>query len=1208
MDKQHKLLNVFSISTYKLYILSAFIFGHLEIIARVLKFFLIGRIIKLKSSTPTVLEWILLVGCVILGPVFGFLCCLLCGKLAIQLRSNVSKLLFSLLIRSDKMIPSLKAQTLLSILSTDVYKYEQLGLNVIFIPLKSIEIVYWIVVIVLDHGFLLGLLSLIPVVIFSIKFLVMRLGTVEVRLQMAERRDALVKRLDEFLNGFYLIKAHGWETQFVHWLCKSRSEYCGLLQRELLYNCAPMINILVYSSQVILLYLCIKETIDGALSTSNLGSWIIGITQIGAALSGKFLKGFQAIEDVRIAQRRIAKFVEMINSYEGTRFASNTSLFHATSSDIDFDEFLTEIEGKFSVIVGPTGVGKSVFIEQLIKHACLNNLTLAVSLETEWMIEASIKENILLGASEDEPQLRRILKACSLWDEFTVLPGSLDYNVGYEGGNISGGQRQRLSIARMLYHSHQYNLFVFDRFLHGINNELSMELFATLRELLSEKTVLLVTNNRNIIEQCDLKITISSEQSGYSIERIGDGRRFYSIRSAEERESEELEGLELEEKELEGKELDKRELDKQHYDKRESDKQHSDKQESSKQHFDKRESSKQKYDIGGLEDEIFEDFNQSTDAKALLEKLPKSSIHPLRHVFPLSFILSFIMVVGLLTAIPEYLKVIQIGYFNNWTTQSIIPYSLLFFGILACCIVKCFLMSRVCFVVSRRLFQKLIEKIFQTVECSLVRGTIGNGLLLNRISKDQIMIDEYLTDMLNELSQCIFSLIRRIFLVMLVPKVPFRYIAIFVIALTVVAFELSRFIFIRKSTVIKGKENQLRELLLSFTKSTICSTTGIISIKAFSMHTYVEETFVSLVGQFLNASFSFIVLSNALILAIDLFCGLYLGLIFYAKAERPSDIVVLQQLAMDSSSFLQWMLLCSVQWEEFRSAFIRIGAILDMPEEEGGKAGKSGEREGLAGRRELTFSKDERVERSSNSQSPIPDSIQKSVVEDDSGFNLPSYLEMNHVSYKHNSKSPLVFSDVSLTIHKNEHFVLLKGRSGSGKSTIFSILLRMNPPSNQSGTIFVLSRNQLDYPIDEYRALFAYIPQSPTIFKTLTLRQNIDPISTRTDQELHQLLNTMQCTTLLHARSLGLDSLVEVEKFSLSDLCRLGMVRALCRSDAKFLLVDETIDAFDDEMGKRLVEDLLAACKERVVIMITHFDRFDSHFDRHYELRGGTLQ
>ncbi len=38
------------------------------------------------------------------------------------------------------------------------------------------------------------------------------------------------------------------------------------------------------------------------------------------------------------------------------------------------------------------------------------------------------------------------------------------------------------------------------------------------------------------------------------------------------------------------------------------------------------------------------------------------------------------------------------------------------------------------------------------------------------------------------------------------------------------------------------------------------------------------------------------------------------------------------------------------------------------------------------------------------------------------------------------------------------------------------------------------------------------------------------------------------------------------------------------------------------------MEDLLGACKERFVIMITHFDRFDSHFDRHYELRGGTLQ
>ncbi len=201
------------------------------------------------------------------------------------------------------------------------------------------------------------------------------------------------------------------------------------------------------------------------------------------------------------------------------------------------------------------------------------------------MIEASIKENILLGAPEDEPQLRRILKACSLWDEFTVLPGSLDYNVGYEGEIFlvdRDSDSPLLVCCTILINTICLYLIVS---CMGVNNELSMELFATLRELLSEKTVLLVTNDRNIIEQCDLKITISSEQSGYSIERIGEGKRIYSISSAEEPESEELEGQELEEKELERQELDKRE------------------------------SSKQKFGKGGSEDEIFEDFYQSNDTK-----------------------------------------------------------------------------------------------------------------------------------------------------------------------------------------------------------------------------------------------------------------------------------------------------------------------------------------------------------------------------------------------------------------------------------------------------------------------------------------------------------------------------------------------------------------------------------------------------------------
>jgi len=152
----------------------------------------------------------------------------------------------------------------------------------------------------------------------------------------------------------------------------------------------------------------------------------------------------------------------------------------------------------------------------------------------------------------------------------------------------------------------------------------------------------------------------------------------------------------------------------------------------------------------------------------------------------------------------------------------------------------------------------------------------------------------------------------------------------------------------------------------------------------------------------------------------------------------------------------------------------------------------------------------------------------------------------------------LVVRDIELGLDRGEVVGLL-GPNGAGKTTTFYMLVGILKPN--SGRIALDGREITDWPLPK-RALhgLSYLPQESSVFKKLTVRQNLQIILEQTD--LGKAEQRQRLEELLH--DLGITRLAEQKAVQLSggERRRLEIARALIRNPA-FMLLDEPFAGID---------------------------------------------
>lgn len=197
-------------------------------------------------------------------------------------------------------------------------------------------------------------------------------------------------------------------------------------------------------------------------------------------------------------------------------------------------------------IVGESGCGKStlasllcgttkgysgsitiggVEIKDIDEKTLMNNIT-AVNFNS-YIFAGTVRENMLIAdKSASDEKMIEALKMVNLWSFLSEQDG-LDTKLNQQGSNFSGGQRQRLAIARALLHNTP--IYVFDEVTSNIDAESENDIMAVIHNMAKIKTVILISHRLENVVGSDKILLLDKgkiEESGTHSELMSFNKKY----------------------------------------------------------------------------------------------------------------------------------------------------------------------------------------------------------------------------------------------------------------------------------------------------------------------------------------------------------------------------------------------------------------------------------------------------------------------------------------------------------------------------------------------------------------------------------------------------------------------------------------------------------------------------------------------------------
>lgn len=198
-----------------------------------------------------------------------------------------------------------------------------------------------------------------------------------------------------------------------------------------------------------------------------------------------------------------------------------------------------------------------------------------------------------------------------------------------------------------------------------------------------------------------------------------------------------------------------------------------------------------------------------------------------------------------------------------------------------------------------------------------------------------------------------------------------------------------------------------------------------------------------------------------------------------------------------------------------------------------------------------------------------------------------------------------VLKDVSFRIMPGEKAAFI-GENGSGKSTIFNLLLRFYEPCG--GEITADGIPVREFPVDEYRGLFSVVSQEPYLFMD-SISGNVDLSGEKSEEEIRRALNQSGAAGYIRRFPEGEQTQTGNKGMKLSggEKQKLAVARALLKN-SPVVLLDEASSGYDVESDKYLHHIITCEMEGKTVLMITHHYHQLVGFDRIFYLKDGVLR
>ncbi|REE24919.1 ABC transporter ATP-binding protein [Winogradskyella pacifica] len=367
-------------------------------------------------------------------------------------------------------------------------------------------------------------------------FIISRIGkSLKRKSEKVQREQGLfLSTLEETLGGLKVIKGFNAEKRFSAKFQESTNRFYNfsntLMNRQNLASptseflgIATIAALLWYGGNMVM----VEQTLSG-------GSFIAYM-----ALSYQILTPAKAISKAsyqvksgNAAAERVLEIIETESSLEDLPDAKIKDSFNTSISlnnisfkyedDLVLKNFsITVPKGRSVALVGQSGSGKSTIanlvtrfydvnegsitidnenIKDITKHSLRNLMGLVT--QDSILFNETIKNNILLGKENaTDEEIIEALKIANAWEFVKDLKGGINYNIGDAGGKISGGQKQRLSIARAVLKNPP--IMILDEATSALDTESERLVQDALEKMMKNRTSIIIAHRLSTIQNAD---------------------------------------------------------------------------------------------------------------------------------------------------------------------------------------------------------------------------------------------------------------------------------------------------------------------------------------------------------------------------------------------------------------------------------------------------------------------------------------------------------------------------------------------------------------------------------------------------------------------------------------------------------------------------------------------------------------------------------
>ncbi|MCX5541920.1 lipid A export permease/ATP-binding protein MsbA [Paraburkholderia sp. CNPSo 3076] len=199
----------------------------------------------------------------------------------------------------------------------------------------------------------------------------------------------------------------------------------------------------------------------------------------------------------------------------------DVSFAYGASHRVTLDHVSFRINpGEMVALAGPSGSGKTTLVNLLPRffdpsggqvmvdgvsiadydvHALRNQI--AMVSQDVVLFNDTVANNVAYGQTADRERVERALRAANLWETISALPEGMDTLIGDNGMKFSGGQRQRLAIARAIYKDAP--ILILDEATSALDSESERHVQAALETLMRGRTTLVIAHRLSTIERAN---------------------------------------------------------------------------------------------------------------------------------------------------------------------------------------------------------------------------------------------------------------------------------------------------------------------------------------------------------------------------------------------------------------------------------------------------------------------------------------------------------------------------------------------------------------------------------------------------------------------------------------------------------------------------------------------------------------------------------